>query len=228
MAKTIIVYGFGPGISSAVAEKFGAEGFSVALVARNGERLAEGVKALEAKGVRAAAFPADVGDAAAIPALVEKIRSTLGPIGVMHWNAYSSGAGDLLTATPTDLANNVGIATSSLLAAIQSALPDLKAAKGSVLATNGGLGYFDPNVDAMGVSWGAMGLSIANSAKHKMVSLLNLKLKPENVYVGEVVVLGLVKGTAFDNGSATIEPSDIANKFWALHTGRDQVSVQAG
>ena len=42
MSKTILVCGFGAGISNAVAEKFGAEGFSVGLVARNRERLAEG------------------------------------------------------------------------------------------------------------------------------------------------------------------------------------------
>jgi NAD(P)-dependent dehydrogenase (short-subunit alcohol dehydrogenase family) len=34
MGKTIVVVGYGPGISSGVAEKFGASGFSVALVAR--------------------------------------------------------------------------------------------------------------------------------------------------------------------------------------------------
>ena len=34
MTKTIIVAGFGPGISSAVAERFGKEGFTIALVAR--------------------------------------------------------------------------------------------------------------------------------------------------------------------------------------------------
>ena len=38
MSKTIVVVGFGPGISTAVAEKFGAEGFSVGLVARNSTR----------------------------------------------------------------------------------------------------------------------------------------------------------------------------------------------
>jgi NADP-dependent 3-hydroxy acid dehydrogenase YdfG len=48
MAKTIVVVGFGPGISTAVAEKFGSSGFAVALVARNEERLAAGVKALKA------------------------------------------------------------------------------------------------------------------------------------------------------------------------------------
>ena len=34
MSKTIVVVGFGPGISNAVAEKFGKQGFTVALVAR--------------------------------------------------------------------------------------------------------------------------------------------------------------------------------------------------
>ena len=53
MSNTIIIVGFGPGASSAVAEKFGAEGFSVALVARNEARLNAGVEALKAKGVPA-------------------------------------------------------------------------------------------------------------------------------------------------------------------------------
>ena len=44
MTKTLIVCGYGPGISTSVAEKFGAEGFSIALVARNAEKLQNGVK----------------------------------------------------------------------------------------------------------------------------------------------------------------------------------------
>ena len=34
MAKTLVIVGYGPGVSAAMAERFGAEGFSVALVAR--------------------------------------------------------------------------------------------------------------------------------------------------------------------------------------------------
>lgn len=72
MPKTIAVVGFGPGISAAVAKKFGAEGFSVALVARNKGlvaeegHLAEGVATLKAEGITAAAFPADAGNPDAI------------------------------------------------------------------------------------------------------------------------------------------------------------------
>src|SRR5580658_4697330 len=96
MSKTILVCGFGPGISSAVAEKFGAEGFSVALVARNAQRLDAGVKALQAKGYKAAAFPVDLSDLKAIPGLVERVRAEIGSTAVVHWNAYTGGAGDLL------------------------------------------------------------------------------------------------------------------------------------
>src|SRR5437867_265591 len=124
MSKTIVVVGFGPGVSSAVAERFGAEGFSVALVARNEDRLASGVAALKAKGVAAAAFPADAGDPAAVRAAIQRVRAELGPVTVIHWNAYGgTEAGDLVT---TDLAAMPGVfdvAVVGLLAAVREALP---------------------------------------------------------------------------------------------------------
>src|SRR5579862_9296428 len=94
MKKTILVCGYGPGISNAVAEKFGAEGFCVALAARSADRLAVGVKALETKGIRAVGFPTDLADPAAAQALVGKVRETLGPITALAWSAYSAGGGD--------------------------------------------------------------------------------------------------------------------------------------
>jgi NAD(P)-dependent dehydrogenase (short-subunit alcohol dehydrogenase family) len=227
MAKTILVSGYGPGISTAVAERFGSEGFAVALAARNAERLAAGVKALEAKGIRAAAFPTDVSDPAAARALVGKVRTALGPLTAIEWTAYSHGAGDLLTADVPEIRGALDIAVTSLLAVVREALPDLKAQKdGAVLVVNGGLGYFDPKVDAMAVQWGSMGLAVANSAKHKLVGLLSQKLKADGVYVGEAMVLGTVKGTAFDSGSATIDPKTIADKLWQLYRARTEVTAQ--
>ena len=78
MSKSIVVIGFGPGISTSVAEKFGAEGFSVALVARNAERLAAGVAALKAKGIAAADFPADASKPASIRGAIAKARAAFG------------------------------------------------------------------------------------------------------------------------------------------------------
>jgi len=66
------------------------------------------------------------------------------------------------------------------------------------------------------------------AAQHKTVGLLHEKLKPKGVYVGEVVVLGLVKGTAFDQGNATIEPAAVAERFWELSQKRAETTVAIG
>ncbi len=229
MGKTIIVGGFGTGISQAVAERFGAAGFALALVARGEDKLAAGVKALGAKGFKATAFPADLGDPGAVRAVVGRVRSTMGSIDVLHWNAYSGAAGDLLAADAAAVHEALDIATISLLTAVREALPDLRKSKDSaVLITNGGLAYVDPKVEAMAIEWKAMGIALANAAKHKLAALLACKLKPEGVYVGEVVVLQTVKGTAFDSGSSTLEASTVASAFWDMYTGRKEISVNVG
>jgi NADP-dependent 3-hydroxy acid dehydrogenase YdfG len=228
MAKTILIAGFGTGISVALAEKFGAEGFQVALAARTAERLDAGVKALEGKGVKAAGFQVDLSDVKAIPGLIKSVRDKLGPIDVVHWNAYASGAGDLLAADPSEVRAPLDVAVTSVIATVQAALADLRANKGAVLVTNGGLGILDAQVDAVGVQWKASGLALANAAKYKLVRLLNKQLEADGVYVGEVVVLSAVKGTAWDNGSSQLEASTIAAKFWQLYSERREVSVQIG
>src|SRR5262245_16217399 len=135
MAKTILICGFGTGISMALAEKFGAEGFSVALAARSAERLDAGVKALESKGFKAAGFQADLSDVKAIPSLIKSVQEKLGSLHVVQWNAYASGAGDLLATDAAELRAPLDIAVTSLLATVQAALPDLRANKGAVLVT---------------------------------------------------------------------------------------------
>lgn len=224
MPRTILVAGFGPGISTAVAEKFGREGFAVALVARNADRVAEGAKALQANGIQAAGFAADLADPQAVKAVVAKASQQLGPIAVINWNAYSGGAGNLLEASAADLRGVLDVAVAGLLSAVQAALPDLRKSEGAaVLVTNGGLALVDPQVDARAVQWGVAGLAVANAAKQKVVGLLSEQLKPEGIFVGQVMVLSSVKGTPFDDGSATLESSTVASKFWALYQGRSKV-----
>jgi hypothetical protein len=51
-----------------------------------------------------------------------------------------------------------------------------------------------------------MGQAMANSAKHKLIGLLSEKLRADEITVGEVVVLGLVKGTVWDTGRSSRAP----------------------
>ncbi|HWC98330.1 MAG TPA: SDR family NAD(P)-dependent oxidoreductase [Candidatus Sulfopaludibacter sp.] len=218
MKKTIVVCGFGTGISDAVANKFSAEGFQLALVARSADKLEKARSAFQARGVEAAVFPTDLADPNAAKDLVQRVKAQLGPITAIHWNAYTSSAGDVLTADAAALRAVYDLAVTSLVFTVREALADLKAAKGAVLVTNGGLGLFDPKIDAMAVQWNSMGVAIANAAKHKLVGLLSEKLRAHQITVGEVVVNGLVKGTSWDTGSATIEPETVAARFWEIYS----------
>ena len=227
MSKTIVVAGYGPGISDAVARRFGREGYSVALAGRSEERLAVAVESLRASGIEARAFPTDVGEPDAVRRLVQQASAKLGPIAVLHWNAYLGQAGDLTTA-PDELRAVLDVGVHGLLIAVQEALPDLRQQKGAVLVTGGGLALYEPSVDAQAVAWGAMGLAVSKAAQHKLVGLLHQKLKPEGIYVGEVTVQALVKGTAFDNGNATLAPATVADAFWELNAKRTDTWVLLG
>ncbi len=228
MKRTILVCGHGPGISHSVARKFGESGLSVAIVARSADKLTAAAGELGKAGVDAKAFPCDLSDTDAVRALVKEVRAAVGPIQIVHWNAYGGAAGDLTTAPTAELQKVLDLGVHGLIAATQEALPDLEANKGAVLVTGGGLAFYDPKVDAMAVQWGAMGLAVAKAAQHKTVGLLSAKLASRGVYVGEVVVTGMVKGTAFDSGNATLDPNDIAANFFELYEKRTEVSAVFG
>jgi NAD(P)-dependent dehydrogenase (short-subunit alcohol dehydrogenase family) len=220
MQKTMFIGGYGPGISNAVAERFGREGFSIALSGRTKARLDEGVAHLGSKGIKAQAFVAELSDPAIARKTVAAARAALGSISVLQWTAASPAAANLLTAPLEEVNAVLNLAIVSVVAAIQEALPDLRAQKGAVLLTNGGLGLFDDTLDTYGQN--AMGLSVGNSAKHKLSRVLAKQLATEGIYLGEVMVAGTVKGTTWDKGNATLDPATIGTKFWELYAARTQ------
>jgi NADP-dependent 3-hydroxy acid dehydrogenase YdfG len=228
MSKTIVVAGYGPGISQAVAHKFGREGYAVALVGRNAERLQAATETLTKQGIEARAFPTDVGDPLAVRQLIKRASEALGPIAVLHWNAYVAQQAKDLTAAPDELRTVFDVGVHGLLTAVQEALPDLRQQKGSILVTGGGLAFYDEAVDARAVEWGAMGLAVSKATQHKLVGLLNKKLASDGIYVGEVTVCAMVKGTPFDSGSATLEASAVADAFWKLNSERNETWVSIG
>src|SRR5687768_15629932 len=125
MKKSIIVCGHGPGISDSVARKFGKEGYSVALVARSADKLTAAAAELGKAGIEAKAFPCDLANPDGVRSLVREVRAALGPVGVLHWNAYQMGAGDLTTASTAELRSVLDVGVHGLIAGLQEALPDL-------------------------------------------------------------------------------------------------------
>lgn len=85
--KTAIVTGGTRGIGRAIAECFADEGANVAICARKADQVAETVKALEAKGVKAWGEVVDIADGAALKAFVAKAGEILGGVDVLVSNA---------------------------------------------------------------------------------------------------------------------------------------------
>ena len=59
---TLAIVGAGPGLGAAVARRFGAEGFSVALISRSQDRVDALAAELSAAGVTARGYAANVRD----------------------------------------------------------------------------------------------------------------------------------------------------------------------
>jgi 3-oxoacyl-[acyl-carrier protein] reductase len=87
MGKAAIVTGGTRGIGRAIAETFADEGANVAICARNADQVAETVKALEAKGVKAWGQVVDIADGPALTAFIKQAGETLGGIDVLVSNA---------------------------------------------------------------------------------------------------------------------------------------------
>lgn len=109
---------------------------------------------------------------------------------------------------------------------MQEVLPDLEGAgDGAILVTNGSAGEIHSQMDRFVTGLNSMGLklmgtALANAAKDKLVGMLGERLEANGVYVGQVMIDGTVKGTAWDRPDS-IDPNKVADAFWELYQRRD-------
>jgi len=223
----MVVIGYGPGISHATAERFGRQGYSVALVARNGERVAKGVNQLKSIGIDARGYSADAQDPESIRSAVAKIRREMGPVSALLWTAFRSGdVKDLLATRPESVERVFDIGVMGLLTCVQEALEDLKQSSGSsILVANGALGEASSEADSFAKYLNNDGVALENAAKTKVVGILAERLREFGIYVGEVTIAGSVAGTATASPTA-IKASKIAQKFWAMSEQRTSTRVR--
>jgi short chain dehydrogenase len=80
MSKSILIIGAGPGISTAVAQKFGQNGYSIGLINRNAETARAIINGLAEKGIIAFSSTADVADTAALQAAITDLKQKLGAV----------------------------------------------------------------------------------------------------------------------------------------------------
>src|SRR5271154_5810026 len=97
MSKPVCaIVGVGPGNGAALARRFAAGGYSVALLARSGGLLAE----LAAELPDSRAYECDVSDAASVRSAFARIASELGDVDALVYNAGSGTWGTVEEITP--------------------------------------------------------------------------------------------------------------------------------
>ena len=175
------IVGVGPGNGAALARRFAASGARVALCARSLpalESLAAGIP-----GARAYAY--DARDAGSAERAFARIRSELGPVATLVYNAGSAVFGnvDALDLDAFRAAWEVNAA--GLFVAAKQVLPDMRAGGGGNLVVIGATASWKANP-------GFAAFASAKAAQRALAQALARQLGPENIHVAYVIVDGVI------------------------------------
>ncbi|MFD4502797.1 SDR family NAD(P)-dependent oxidoreductase [Streptomyces sp. NPDC058457] len=207
---SIAIVGAGPGLGAAVARRFGREGYGVALLARDGERLGALAGTLAAEGVRARGFSADVRDPLALAGALARAAEELGTVEILQYSPVPQRDFMLpvLETTHADLLGPVEFSVYGPVAAVQQVLPGMRElGRGTILFVNGGTAVI-PHPDRAGTS-------IAFAAESAYGHLLHDRLAEEGIHVAQLVIPGAIVA-----GHARKDPAVLADTLWGMHRDR--------
>ena len=120
--RKVFVTGSTRGIGLAIAERFVAEGCSLAICSRNAKQVAETARALEAKGAKVFARAVDVADPKALEAWIADGAKALGGLDVFVANASALAA----NTTPEEFKKGFDIDVMHMFTGANAAMPFLE------------------------------------------------------------------------------------------------------
>lgn len=209
MAKTMFVIGAGKGCGNRVAEKFGANGFRVVLMARSAEHLAEYEEEFKNKGVEVYTQMADASDAASLTDAIAQAKQQYGTPDVLFYNVGITGPDSEVDGgiTPEILVERYKADVMGAYAAItQVADDDFAQKNGAILVTGGGLALYP--------SYDYLPLSMDKAALRAMCLAMHEELKKRGIYLGTLTVTGVIAP------GEPCDPALLAEDFWKLYTER--------
>ena len=207
MPKSIAVFGAGPGLGQAVAQRYAQGGYDVVLVARRRQALELLAQGLTGPGVTAHAITGDLADIDAIPALAAQVRARVGDLAGLYF-APTPEAGFVPAAdlTPQSARAFMPLVFYSLVALVREFLPRmLKLGGGAILTAQGastvqGL----PNMSGPGP---------AQAAQRNYLQSLHAEVADKGVYVGMLYIGALIENSAFHTQAETAKKAG-AGRDW--------------
>jgi short-subunit dehydrogenase len=211
MKKTIAILGAGPGLGLSIAKKFGANGFQVALISRNADKLNTLVEELRSLNIEAAAFPADVYNKEQVIAAFHDIKAKYGFIDVLEFSPTSGGYPPT-PASQVTAENALDAFQALVVAAIRSVeqvLPEMLEKRSGALLFTTGLSSIYP-MQMMG------NVGIALSGLRNYALNLHADLAPKGIYVGHLAL-----GVFIKPGTAT-DPGFIADAWYDMYVNKNK------
>jgi NADP-dependent 3-hydroxy acid dehydrogenase YdfG len=214
---SIVIVGAGPNLGAAVARRFGREGMTVGLVARDAGKLEELANVLNEEGITADFASADIRDAEALTAAIRGLAERLGPVEVLEYSPLPAKE-FMKPILETSVADLRGPLEFSVLGAVAAAAavvgPMIEAGSGSILFTTGGAAV-KPYPERAGV-----GVSFAGEVAY--ARMLHEALRDKGVHVGHTAIAGRI-APGEDH-----EPDDVAEVLWKHHTDKGDFQVLIG
>jgi NAD(P)-dependent dehydrogenase (short-subunit alcohol dehydrogenase family) len=212
MTKPVcVVVGVGPGNGAALARRFHAGGYVVALLARSttlSDELAQ-----ELDGARA--YSCDVADQASVEQTFAAIARELGPVEVLLYNAGSGIWGNIEDVSASDFEQAWRVNTlGAFLASKQVVAPMKQAGRGSIVFI-GATASRRGNVKTAA-------FAPAKAAQRSLAESMARYLWPAGIHVGVVILDGVVdlpRTRQLMPGKPDeffVKPSELAESVWQL------------
>ena len=207
---TIAIVGAGAGLGAAVARRFGAEGFAVALISRSQERVDELARTLADEGITARGYAANVRDHVALAAALDRAAQELGPVEVLQYSPLPQKEflRPVLETTPGDLVGAFEFSIQAPVAAVHQVLQGMRVlGRGTVLFINGGTAVQPLPKYA--------GTSIAFAGESAYGQMIHEALAADGIHVGQLIIPG-----AIIPGHEKKDPRVLADTLWSMHEER--------
>ena len=208
-----LITGVGPGTGAAIARRFAAGGYRVAMLARDEGRL----KSLEAELPGSIAVACDVTDAAAL----EKALALVGMPEVVVHNAVSGAWGNFMEIDAATLQQNFNVNTMALLHLAKLTTPAMVAAgKGALIVTG--------NTSALRGKTFFSSFAPTKAAQRILAESIAREVGPKGVHVAYMIIDAVIDSPwqreRLPNAADDffISPASIADETWHLaHQPRD-------
>jgi short-subunit dehydrogenase len=210
MKPLAVITGVGPGTGAALARRFHAGGYRVAMLARTAERLAQ----LEQELPGSFAVPCDVADNQALAEALARVEAEARtPPKVLVHNAVGGAFGSFLEIDPEVLERNFQVNVMALLHLARWAAPKMEAAGEGALIVTG-------NTSALRGKARFAGFAPTKAAQRILAESIAREMGPKGVHVAFLMIDAVIDlaWTRERNPQKPdddfIKPADIADEVW--------------